>query len=282
MILVAMLLALVVTCTATAAELPNGIYSVADNDADTGTTVTRADTHDPIKLQRLLTSGLGRPSLISTSNDNESFRLTLSKAGPFRKDITSTHQAAYIDGVCVIGTGQVLDDQQRSTLVGDFNSIDNASKIAKALSIEPKLRHHPGYKAVVKWTPEKSSYKPSEPIELTLTVENAGDVDINFVAGGSQRGPRDNQFAFVAHSGSGHGKAVPDTGDPTNFGGPGSLVKLKPGESFTKTVDVSKWFRFFESGSYQLTCIYHIEMSSGDSDLWDEFLTGRCDVRIKE
>jgi hypothetical protein len=274
------LLALLVVCSATADELPNGIYSVDFNDSDSGKTVTRADTQEPIKLQQLLTSGLGTPSLISTSNDNESFRLTLSEAGPFRNDIKSTHQAAYINGVCVIGTGQVLDDQQRSTLVGDFTSIDNANKIAKALSIEPKLRKHPGHKMFVKWTPKEPSFDPNDPIELTLTVKNVGEVDVNFTAGGRQRGVRYNQFVFVAHSAN--GKAVPDTGDPINFGGIGSFVKLKPGESFTKTVDVSKWFRFTESGSYQLTCMYHIEMSSGDRDLWDDFLTGRCAVRIMQ
>tara|TARA_R100000789_G_C3021935_1_gene153682 strand:- start:3211 stop:4059 length:849 start_codon:yes stop_codon:yes gene_type:complete len=276
------LLALLVACSATAAELPNGIYSVDSNDSDSGNTVTRADSQEPIKLQKLLASGLGTPSLISTSNDNESFRLTLSKAGPFRQDIKSTHQAAYIDGVCVIGTGQVLDNQQRSTLVGYFNSIDNANKVAKAFSIKPKLRQHPGHKVIVKWTPQKPSFNPNDPIELTLTVMNVGKVDINFIAGGSQRGARDNQFAFIAHSDYRNGKAVPDTGDPVNFGGIGSFVNLKPNESFTKSVDVSKWFRFTESGSYQLTCMYHIEMSSDDGDLWDDFLTGQCLVRIKK
>ena len=49
---------------------------------------------------------------------------------------------------------------------------------------------------------------------MTLTVENAGDADVLFVAGGMQRGDRDNQFAFIAHSQSGFGKAVRDTGDP--------------------------------------------------------------------
>ena len=165
-------------------------------------------------------------------------------------------------------------------MVGDFNSIDNANKIAKALSIEPKLRRHPGHKVFVKWAPMQMSFKPNDPFELTLTVKNVGEVDINFTAGGHQAATRDNQFAFVAHSG--YGKPVPDMGDPMTFGGPGSLVKLKPGELFTKTVDVSKWFRFTESGTYQLTCMYHIEMSSGERDLWDDFLTGRCAVRIKK
>ena len=276
------LLILVVACSATAGDLPNGIYSVSLKNGDSGTTVTRSDDHDSVKLQKLLASGFGTPSLVSMSNDNESFRLTLSNAGPFRKDVKSTHQAAYIDGVCVIGTAQGLDDQQRSSFVGDFTSIDNATKIAKALSIEPKLRQHPGHTLNVKWTPKETSFKPNDPIELTLTVKNVGEVHVNFTAGGSQRGARDNQFAFIAHSAYGHGKAVPDTGDPMNFGGIGSFVTLKPGDSFTKTVDVSKWFRFTESDVYQLTCMYHIEMSSGEKDLWDDFLTGRCAVRIKE
>lgn len=277
------LLALLVACRATADELPNGIYSVADNDAQTGTMVTRADTHDSIKLQKLIASGFGTPSLVSISNDNENFRLELSKAGPFRENFETAHQAVYIDGVCVpLWSREEFDSQRKSTVIGTFTSLENARKIAKSLSIEPKLRRHPGHKVLVKWVPTQISFKPSEPIELTLKVENVGDAEVNFVAGGSQRGSRDNQFAFIAHGEHGYGKAVPDTGDPTNFGGIGSFANLKPGDSFTKTVDVSKWFRFTESGSYQLTCIYHIEMSSGDKDLWDDFLTGRCIVRIKK
>jgi len=281
------LLTLVLTCTASADELPNGIYSVADKDADSGTTVTRADTQSQIRLQTLLTKGFGTPSLVATSNDNEYFRLELSNAGPFPEKVKSIHQAVYIEGVCVVlGSRTDLDEQRQSTVIGFFSSIENARKIAEALSIKPQLRRHPGHKVFVRWSPSKTSFKPSEPIELTLTVENVGDPDINFVAGGSQRGSRDNQFAFIAHSSSGDGKAVPDTGDPNHFGGPGSWVNLKPGESFTKSVDVSKWFQFSESGRYQLTCMYHIEMSSAQSDsnspMWDEFLTGRCYVEINE
>ena len=280
------LLAILVVCTATADELPNGIYAVDFEDSDSGKTVTGDDTQELVKLSKLLTSGFGTSSLLSTSNDNETFRLTLTEAGPFRKDIKSTHQAVYIDGVCVIGNRRALDDQQRSTFVGTMISLDNANKIAKALSIEPKLRKHPGHKVFVKWTPKEPSFRLNGPIELTLTVKNVGEVNMNFIAGGQQRGARDNQFAFIARNG--YGNAVPDMGDPMNLGGIGSLVRLKPGESFTKTVDVSKWFRFTESGSYQLTCMYHIEMSSGDIkmsfgdvDWWDEFLTGRCLIRIK-
>jgi hypothetical protein len=278
------LFALVLPSAATAGELSNGIYSVAGVNADTGTIVTRSDDGDQIKLQKLLASGFGTVSVVATSNDNDRFRLTLKGAGPFRTDIKSVHQAAYIDGVCVIGTGQDLNDQRRSTLVGDFTSIDNAQKIAKALSIDPQLRQHPGHRVIVKWTPTRNSFKASEPIELTLTVDNVGDIDVTFVAGGSQRGPRDNQFSFIAHSGSGHGKAVPDTGDPMNFGGPGTFVKLRPGESFTKKVDVTKWFRFSSRDRYKLTCLYHIVLTDGEDNgpIWDEFLTGQCFVRINE
>ncbi|MBC7821780.1 MAG: hypothetical protein IAG10_33250 [Planctomycetaceae bacterium] len=269
------------------AELPNGIYSVAEETADTGTLVTRADDHGRVKLQKLLSSGFGTASLVSAANDNEQFRLKLDKAGPFRDGFLSVHQALYIDGVCVLfGSREELDGQRRSTLIGDFASLKNAQTIAKALSINPKLRQHPGHKLLVKWTPKQRSFKPNEPIEVTLTAENVGDVEIHFLAGGRQRGPRDNQFAFIAHSGSGHGKAIPDTGDPTNFGGLGSFITLKPGESFTKSVDISKWFKLDAGDSCRLTCLYQIELSvleaNSDSLAWDEFLTGQCSVRISE
>ena len=68
------LLTLVLTCTASADELPNGIYSVADKDADSGTTVTRADTQGQIRLQTLLTKGFGTPSLVATVPDETMLR----------------------------------------------------------------------------------------------------------------------------------------------------------------------------------------------------------------
>lgn len=53
------------TSTAAVSGLANGIYSVTDVDAETGTTVTRSDDGDRVKLQMLLASEFGTPSIVS-------------------------------------------------------------------------------------------------------------------------------------------------------------------------------------------------------------------------
>ena len=42
------------------------------------------------------------------------------------------------------------------------------------------------------------------------------------------------------------GAALELDGDPNNFGGISTVRVLKPGEKFTATVDVGKWFTFTE------------------------------------
>jgi hypothetical protein len=114
-------------------------------------------------------------------------------------------------------------------------------------------------------------------------------VPIQFVEGGRQRGARDNQFAFVAMRSSGSGKAIPDTGDPINFGGIGGFRTIEPGQTWTKQVPLDKWFQLTEADTYQITGIYRVELrpttqgnspSASQGPVWDEFFTGECLVKI--
>jgi len=100
--------------------------------------------------------------------------------------------------------------------------------------------------------------------------------------GGRQRGARDNQFAFIAHRNGGWGRAVPDTGDPENKGGPASFRTLDPDGVFTMEVDVTKWFKFQEPDAYGLACVYEIELFEPNLQfpIWDEYVVGKCLIRI--
>src|SRR5262249_62247593 len=100
--------------------------------------------------------------------------------------------------------------------------------------------------------------------------------------GGQQRGPRHNQFRFLAQHGHGTGKAVPDTGDPNNFGGKSWRVDLKPGEVFTKTVDLGRWFTFDDPDTYRITGMYSFEVHEPDryQAIWDDLAVGQCFVRV--
>jgi hypothetical protein len=106
-----------------------------------------------------------------------------------------------------------------------------------------------------------------------------------FHDGGRQRGPRDNYFGFTAFRGGGSGKAVPNTGDPTNFGGLGSNRVLKPGDVFSKTVGLDSWFKFKDADTYQVTASYRPEFHEPDGKtyrvIWDDFATAECSVRVE-
>jgi hypothetical protein len=98
-----------------------------------------------------------------------------------------------------------------------------------------------------------------------------------------QRGARNNQFGFLAF----HEKAIPDTGDPANFGGISTSVQLEPGEVFTKQVDLADWFKFEKPGGYSIIGMYRLllhdpENLSARDTLWEDFAVAECVVRIQD
>ena len=112
-----------------------------------------------------------------------------------------------------------------------------------------------------------------------------GKTAVTFTVGGQQRGPRDNQYRFIAQSGYGTGKSVPDTGDPTNFGGLGTWKELKPGEVFESTIELDRWFKFTEPDSYRITGIFELDLvPPGDGfgrAIWEDFAVGQCVVYVE-
>lgn len=101
--------------------------------------------------------------------------------------------------------------------------------------------------------------------------------------GGKRRGSRDNQYRFLAYRGSGEGKAVPDTGDPTHHGGLGGVRTLEPGKSFTSIVALDKWFQFDAPDTYRITGIFELEFhepGSQHNPIWNDFTAGDRLVRV--
>ena len=77
---------------------------------------------------------------------------------------------------------------------------------------------------------------------------------------------------------------MPDTGDPTNFGGLGGMPTVKPGEVFTKSVALDKWFKLTEPDTYLITGMFHLEMRDPDGShwtVWDDYAVGTCSVSIE-
>jgi hypothetical protein len=81
-------------------------------------------------------------------------------------------------------------------------------------------------------------------------------VPVAFEVGGANRGARDNQFGFTAYGPTG---AVPDNRQSkSHMGGLAYNRTLKPGETFSKQVDVSKWFALKAGWSYTLNGTYKL------------------------
>jgi hypothetical protein len=279
------MIALLLTCLAAApaeeSRLADGIYFLSTS--QDGVAVERADGRRILLAERA-SDGFGEASLASVTNDNSRYRLDLAGAGPFPTGADQRRLAVYVDGVCAgIVSHSEPDAERNMDLIAYVSGEAAAKKVARAMGITARSRRHPGHVLVARWRPKQPSHRPGEPVVLCMEIENVGQTTVRFMEGGRQRGPRDNQFAFIAHRRSGWGRAVPDTGSPENFGGLGGFRKLGPQDTFTKEVDVTKWFKFEEPDSYKITCLYQIELfeSNFRLPLWNDYVVGECTVVIE-
>ncbi len=218
-------------CQAAIAGPAPGLYRIAFEAP--GEAVQRTDTgQGTVYLRERLTGDLRDAKMASGNNDNSRFHMTLT-AGPVPAGSDIGPLAVVIGEACFpIGMHSNRGADGCIALGTLIDGRDVAMKVATTLQIQPWLRTHPGHQFVTSVRPAKASYAPQEPVTLIMTIQNVGKTTIQFDDGGRQRGPRNNQFSFTAFQTG--GKAVPDTGDPTNFGGPMQLVTLAPGEAFTK------------------------------------------------
>jgi hypothetical protein len=263
----------------------NAIYAYHAVGETEGRRIQRNDGGGEAVLGQLLGRAFGKATLRSVANDNSRFVLDLKNAGPLAKEAGQTHMAVVIDGVCMPVYGH-SDPHPDGTI--DLSCMIHgesaARKVEGHLRIRALRRKHPGHRFEVRWSPEKESYSIGEAVTLKMEIRNVGDVPFAFFDGGQQRGPRNNQFKFLAFHGVGHGKAVPDTGDPTNMGGIASLKTLLPGQTFTKSVVLDKWFAFTEADTYRITGMFEMELhppEQGSSPaIWDDVAVGACSVRM--
>jgi len=266
--------------TICAGEIATGIYRIVPDGQ--GTLVSRS-SGGKVDLGERVSSNFGDVTIWSLSNQNDRFRVLMKRAGPLDGQ---KRVAIYADGVCeVVGSYSESNAAVQLQMTADVVGHANAKKVAAALNAKLQERKHPGHQLLVSWKPVQESFKVGEPVMLELEILNVGPTTVRFMEGGQQRGARDNQFGFTAFAGSGHGKPIPDTGDPMNLGGLGAFRELKPDDLFRKQVDLAKWFKFKKADTYQITAMYELELQYKDFGapaLWEEFATGRCLVRIEK
>ncbi len=101
-----------------------------------------------------------------------------------------------------------------------------------------------------------------------------------FHDGGQQRGARNNQFNFTCFHDL---KPLPDVGDPIHFGGLAATVHLKPGERFTRRVDLRDWYEFDKTGRYELIGTFYLALHGNLDEyrvIWEAYISGPGHVTI--
>jgi hypothetical protein len=264
--------------------LPDGFYEVLDKGEGTHFTANDGRT---LLLGKHLGTGFGTAAIRSRNNANTEFGLLLKGAAKLWDGPAPLPMALVVDNVCLRLSGNTIpnpDDTRDLWFV--INGEEAAKRVAKGLKCTVEMRSRPGYRLAVKWTPEKEAYISNETVVLKFEMKNVGKESVTFRIGGSQRGPRDNQYRFVAQRGHGFGKGVPDSGDPNNHGGLSWTKTLKPGEVYEAKVDVTKWFDLGEPDTYRITGIWQLHLEDPtragfDPGIWDDFVCGECLVRVE-
>ena len=261
---------------ADASKITNGIYVITESDK--GPAVKALDGVK-VFLGKKFTEPIEKIYFKSVSNDNETYSLMLQKTGPFSKE--DVLFVLYVDGFCLrfnsSGNGDNIFD-----IAGQFRSVQAANAFEKFLKVQPLKRAHPHYALAERYVPSKEVSSTTESLIVTLEIKNVGTVPVTFQVGGKNRGERDNQFGFTAYDGM---KAIRDTGNPVHFGGVSVNKTLKPGEIFTKEVDLRKWFHFEKAGTYEITGSYYLSFFDPDGEdyfvLWEDYATASFYLRIE-
>lgn len=264
----------------TAQEIEPGIYLADVESGDVE--VRRNDGTGKIKLGKKLLEDFGSAQIFSVSNANHMCQLTLTYSEPYPDAITRSTTVISVGTDHLVVSSRGSNGNEAFTLGAMIHGQQAAERLADFFDVEPVFRVHPGYKIHTRFEPSQEAYKVGDPITLKMIIENVGDTSFSFMDGGMQRGPRNNQFKFIAFSGAGYGRSILDTGDPQNFGGIAALRTVEPGESFEKEIGLNDWFEFEEADTYRITGLF--ELGFVDEDMraiWIDHAVGECLVRIE-
>jgi len=246
--------------------MDDGLYDISDS------------THP-----KLIDDQIASVTIWSTSNDNRAYYLQVRAPSGFLPAHDKMQLMISNQTVPFNGWGQ--EGMEKITVLdASLTNLEIVPLIAKHFHATVLDRHHPGNEMLVQFIPAKEEFSTNEPVMVTLRITNIGKTEFMYMQGGSQRGARDNQFAFTAeYLGR---KMLPDAGDPMNFGGLGFGVLLKPGQSHDLSVDLRKWFNFTSGGIYEIRGSYSMAFQDPASKdfrtIWEDYACGRFEIRMKQ
>jgi hypothetical protein len=217
--------------------------------------------------------GFERAELVSESNENTTYHLTL-----FRERGFPEERLALVIGTSALpvsGWGRGTGGSSISVRSVDALVVP---ELERNLGASVFSRRNPGHGLTAWFVADKVQFYPGERVTATLHIRNTGSAAICFRDGGKQRGRRNNQFAFLAER---NGANVPDVGSSLHFGGLSRRVMLRPGEEFERKADLSDWFAFSEVGDYLVHGSFALELFEGPRArhcIWTDSVS--ADVRV--
>ncbi len=223
-----------------------------------------------------------RPSLFSTSNDNDRFTLWAElPAAP-------ADRWAYVrlPGRWVMASSSGTGPRPGESVATFELTRAEAVALAKAqgLAVRERVRLGQGLRGTFRMP---AGAPVGAPAPVVLRLENAGPTAVRFMNGGRQRGPRDNRFSF---EGWRDGEPLP-VKQAYDFGGLAGLPELAPGAAFEVTAaDLREWLDLSAPGTYRIRCRYEGELfppgdappswPDGAHQTWDFVVTGELTVTV--
>jgi hypothetical protein len=132
----------------------------------------------------------------------------------------------------------------------------------------------------------RATFSVSPALELVVRIENpAGELPVRWSRGGSQRGPRDNQFSMrITRDGQ-----PLEIIDPPSLGGISGLNTFKPGEAVELRAPISSWGNISRPGRYVVKGAFYTELSPmgssqgglGRGDRWDRSFRGTVTFQVR-
>ena len=260
------------------ADLDDGFYAISQ---DGTAPLVLTQTGKELRLGEKVDLPVTEAWLSSKRNDNKEFYLLIEMPYEAAPEGSPWHLLLVVGGKVYEQTSSGSSGRKTSSLGLEILSAMDAREVAKRFSIQPRYRVHPGHRLLIEFVPKKKEFAKKESVLVAFRLTNLGDNTIAFTQGGMNRAKRDNQYSFV---GSYRGKQMQDIGTDVHFGGQAQSRILGPGESLDDEVDLSKWFRFTESGTYQIVGSYYMRFLDRNDKrhvtVWQDYATAAFSIKI--
>lgn len=217
--------------------------------------------------------------VVSENNANSSFYLSCD----YQKDgyLDATHYVLRIGPDIAVPSGSGGNATTQSLSIPHIPAA-LAERIGAFFKVSIHKHAHPGYRLDAVIVPHRETMVVGGTLTVDFVIRNVGDRPFYFQWGGSQRGPRDNQFTVSVEGPHGLLKIK----DANDFGGLSVIEEIKPAGECTLTIPLQSWFDANTPGEYGLSLSYDMSIRDSASyerlPVWSDALTRRCYLTVSE